>query len=303
MPVEALCIGHAAYDVSLFVDQYPPEDSKCEVEQLLESGGGPAANAAYLISMWGLPCAFAGLVGDDRYGRQIRDDFIAVGTDLTLLEVRPGHATPFSVILINRHTGSRTIINRKAPAAPFRPADANLEVLAPEVLLCDGHELEASRAALRAFPQARSILDAGSWREGTAALAGEVDYLVASERFARQATQLPDLRGEQHRRACVQELRSRFDSIVVITLGEAGLIADAGDGYFHLPAFPAQAVDSTAAGDIFHGAFAFAIARGMAFHDSLRLASMAGSLSVQAAGGRQSIPTLPQVQEALKHAG
>ena len=81
------------------------------------------------------------------------------------------------------------------------------------------------------------------------------------------------------------------------------LNADDGSGFRHMPAFPALCVDTTGAGDIFHGAFAFAITRAMPFWESLRFASMAASLSVRVPGGRNSIPTLSQVEEALTHVG
>lgn len=299
MPVDVLCIGHAAYDLGVFVDAFPEENSKSETDELLESGGGPAANAAYLLSLWQTPCAFAGLVGDDRYGSRIAEEFREVGTNLSLLEMRPGHATPVSVILINRQNGSRTIVNRKIPGRSLQLDPASLAGLAPRVLLFDGHELEASLAALHEFPDAVSILDAGSWREGTAKLAGRVDYLVASERFALKAAGLSRLNGEADQRACIRRLREQFSTITVVTLGENGLIADGGEGFCHLPAYPALAVDTTAAGDIFHGAFAFAVANEMPLWEGLRLAAMAASLSVRVAGGRGSIPSLPNVQEAL----
>src|SRR5580698_6735060 len=110
MSIDVLCIGHAAYDVSMFVDEFPLENSKRETHTLLEAGGGPAANAAYLLSLWGSSCAFAGLVGDDDYGRRIRKEFEAAGTDVSLLELRSGYQTPLSFILVNRQNGSRTIV-------------------------------------------------------------------------------------------------------------------------------------------------------------------------------------------------
>lgn len=300
MQIDVLCIGHAAFDLSAFVDGYPRENSKCETRESLESCGGPAANAAWLLSHWGLRCAFAGLVGDDLYGRRIRDEFIEVRTDVSLLELRPGHATPLSFLLINKRNGSRTVVNRKLGGASLELRDSALRQFAPRVLLFDGHELPASLAALEAFPDAVSILDAGSWREGTAALAEKVDYLAASERFALQATGLTSLRGDGSRRSCLGMLRARFGTAVIVTLGERGLIVDDGSGFRHLPAFPAQAVDSTAAGDIFHGAFAFAMARGERLWEALRLAAMTASLSVRVRGGRGSIPALAQVEEALR---
>lgn len=120
MQVDVLCIGHATCDMSVFVDGYPHENSKCETQELLEACGGPAANAAYLLSSWGLRCAFAGLVGDDVYGRRIRDEFQSAGTDVSLLELREGHAPPLSLILINKRNGSRTIVNRKARSSTLQ---------------------------------------------------------------------------------------------------------------------------------------------------------------------------------------
>jgi sulfofructose kinase len=303
MPIDVLCLGHASFDLSVDVPSFPMENSKCETPELRESGGGPAANAAYLLSAWGVRCGFAGLVGNDRYGQRIEEEFQSVGTDISLLELRPGHATPVSIILINKRNASRTIVNRKVAAAAFRLEEAALKVLSPRVLLFDGHECQASLAALRVFPKVISILDAGSWREGTAQLAGRVDYLAASERFALQATGLPDLSEAGAQRACTRRLRELYLTSVIITLGEKGLIADDGSGFFHSPAYPALAVDTTAAGDIFHGALAYAVLQSWSFRECLRFASLTASLSVRVAGGRSSIPSLKSVQEEFAHAG
>jgi sulfofructose kinase len=298
-PVDVLCLGHASFDQNIFVDGYPAENSKCEITHLLECGGGPAANAAYLLCFWGASSAFAGVVGNDRYGAQIESEFEFVGTDISLLEIRSGHNTPFSVIVVNRENASRTIINRKVPAAPLWLDAEIARPLAPKLLLFDGHELEASLQALDLFPDALSLLDAGSIREGTRELASRVDYLAASERFALQATGLPNLSSEANRKACVSALNKLFaPQGLIVTLGERGLVAECGT-QITLPAFPAVAVDTTGAGDIFHGAFAYALVKGLGFDGGLKLASMAASLSVQKAGGRTSIPTLQEVQEAL----
>ena len=301
MPLDVLCVGHAACDVSFFVDHYPQENTKCETHECLEDCGGPAANAAWLLSSWELRVGFAGLVGDDVHGKRTRDEFTAVCTDVSLLEMRPGHATPLSMILINRQNGSRTIINRKLNGASLSMDTAKLLPLKPRVLLFDGHELEASLTAIQAFPEAISILDAGSWREGTAALAGQVNYLAASERFAVQATGVTSLQSEAERRQCLARLREQFATKTIVTLGERGLMYDDGGGFNQLSAFPADAVDTTAAGDIFHGAFAYAIAAKMPLREALRFSSMAASLSVCKAGGRSSIPTLKKVNDALRH--
>lgn len=297
--IDVLCVGHAAFDLSMFLDGFPEENSKREIHEMTEACGGPAANAAYLLSKWGCRCAFAGLVGNDLYGERIRADFVSAGTDVTLLELRSEHVTPLSTILINKQNGSRTIVNHKRAGSL---GECDFRKYSPSILYFDGHELEASLAALDAHPDAISILDAGSWREGTATLAGKVTYLAASERFALQATGLGKLENADEHHQCVKMLREKYATTVIVTLGERGLIFDAGSGYEHLPAFPAVAVDTTAAGDIFHGAFAHAVLQRLTLRDALRLASMAAALSVQFRGGRPSIPALLQVQDALANA-
>jgi sugar/nucleoside kinase (ribokinase family) len=303
MAVELLCAGHACFDLGVVVGGYPAENSKSEIREMREEGGGPAANAAYLAALWGMPTGFAGLVGDDPRGRRVREELQIAGADVSLLELRTGHITPMSIIIVNKENGSRTIVNRKAETGPYQPDPMALRAMSPRALLFDGHELPAALAAMEEFPEAVSILDAGSWREGTAALAKRVDYLAASERFALQATGLPGLAEESRQRECVRILRERYETVVVVTMGERGLIGDEGGGFFSMPAYPARAVDTTAAGDIFHGAFAWAIAREAPLIEALPLASMAASLSTRTTGGRASIPALERVREELAHVG
>lgn len=302
MSLEVLCIGQAAYDLFLYLERFPLENSKSETALSQESGGGPAANAAYLLSLWGTRCAFAGVVGDDYYGQQIVAEFRSVGADTSLLEIRADFPTPLSVILVNRQTGSRTLVNRRVQGAPLNFEPRALAGLSPKVLLFDGHELAASLAARSAFPNAITILDAGSAREGTLALADKVTYLLASERFALQETGLPNLDSADLQQACLDMLAERFGTTAVVTLGERGLIVHDGRCHDKVPAFSAAVVDTTAAGDIFHGAFAYGALNEKPLRENLRFASMTAALSVQMPGGRKSVPRLAQVKEALANA-
>lgn len=301
MLVEVLCVGHASYDLVVPLPHFPRENAKYVVESVAESGGGPAANAAWLLSSWGANCAFAGVLGEDPDGDRILDEFRQIGTDTSLLKRLAGHPTPLSLIVVNQTSGSRTIVNRRQPAPPGS-LDLSKASFAPRVLLFDGHELDASLAALERWPDATSILDAGSVRTGTLELAGRVDYLVSSETFSAEASEVGDMESEAHQRDAIRNLRARFDTCVAVTLGERGVVWDFGAGYQSLPAFPAKVVDTTGAGDIFHGAFAFALLRGQAPAEALRFASLTAALSVSRPGGRASIPTREQVEEALSHA-
>ncbi len=302
--MDVLCIGHAAWDISAFTAEYPAENSKCEISTLLECGGGPAANAAYLLSSWGVSCARAATVGSDAYADRVLDELSLAGVDVTLVHRSPVDPTPVSIILVNRQNASRTIVNRKAAVAesPCRIARRPDWAQAPKVLLFDGHEIEASLEAMAIFPDARTILDAGSARPGAVELARRVDYLVASERFARQLSGVSELQSRPQQAAAMRALSEHNGRPVVITCGERGLFYGTGDDFRHLPAFAVKSIDTTAAGDVFHGAFAYGVFKDLTLEDTLRLAAAAAALSTTARGGRTSIPSLAQAEEFLAHA-
>lgn len=298
--IDVLCIGHACVDMNVLVPFFPHENGKQEITRLQESGGGPAANAAYLLSAWGVPTAFAGLVGDDDRGKRVAGEFGQVGTDVSLLERRSHYETPFSIVIVNEQNGSRTIINRKHERS-FLSADwIDQTSLSPRVILFDGHEPEASLKAIERFPDAHTVLDAGSLREGTRLLAGRVDYLVSSERFALAVTGLTDLREEAAQDQCLAGLRKIAPGKIVVTMGERGLIFDNHGQTGRMPAYKVPVIDSTAAGDIFHGTFVYGLLNSMPLIDTLKLASATAALSVSREGGRPSIPTRDEVTDFLE---
>jgi len=299
MSVDALCIGHASYDLCMVLDSFPAENSKTETDLLLESGGGPAANAAWLLARWGVATALASLVGDDEYGRRVVRELQNAGVDCRLVQQLPDHQTPVSFIVVNRSIASRTIINRKTPSATLDLKPESFAELEPKLLLFDGHELKAALAAMDTFPSAITLLDAGSLREGTRVLAERVQYLVCSERFAVQATGQKDVITDSHK--TLRQLRQFDRQAVVMTLGEHGSVFADGSGSGHVAALAGPACDTTAAGDIFHGAFAFALLQGMGLREALELAAIAAGLSVRRFGGRTSAPDLPAVRKFLSH--
>ncbi|OVE81465.1 hypothetical protein BVY04_03220 [bacterium M21] len=295
--IDVLCCGHAAYDLIYSLPSFPEENRKYRIEQMQVSGGGPAANAATLLANWRVNTAFAGVVGADPFGDMILNELTMHGVDIALLEQREAYPTPVSCILANEQSGSRTILNRRqAGAACSLSNEFDWE---PKVLLFDGHELESSLALMACFPGAQTILDAGSLHEGSRVLAEKVDFLVSSADFGRQLSGLPALTTREQRATAMHALGELNSGCCVITLGEFGLIYMLDGNIIELPALAVKAIDTTAAGDIFHGAFAYGILDGWSLRETLELAICAAGLSVQRPGGRSSIPALAEVQTML----
>ena len=298
--MDILCVGHAAYDLIFSMDCFPTENTKLPVDSLVECGGGPAANAAFLLALWGVPTGLAALVGDDPYGHAIVKEMRKIGADTSLLEIRPGFATSLSAILVNVQGGSRTIVNRTIKGDHVRLDPEKLSAANPRVMLFDGHAVQAALDAAKRFPNAKTVIDAGSLYEGTINLVDKVDYIVASEGFAKQITGGKSCDTPEGQQRAIDATRkvARPGATVVVTLGERGLFyGEDGGEVRHMSAPRVTAVDTTAAGDIFHGAFAYGVLQGMPLEENLQFSSRTAALSVTRPGGRTSIPGLQEVQE------
>lgn len=294
--LDVLCIGQAAFDLVMTVDRHPGPDEKCTASGLMTCGGGPAANAAVAVARLRGRSAFAGYIGNDLYGDQHLQELAREGVD-TRFVVRGSQSTPLSVILV-KPDGQRTVVNHKGRVPLLASNGFDLEKCSPRTILFDGHQHQLS---LHLAETARrmhipTILDAGSVHEGTINLLPRTDYLVASSRFATDFTR------EANYHVALDVL-SNHSPVVVITLGEKGLIWKSGRRASEMPAFRIEARDTTGAGDTFHGVFALALARGRQLVDALRYASAAAALCCTRLGARPGIPTGKELTDFLKRAG
>lgn len=292
------CIGQSAYDIIIPLTEPIVENQKYRMTEQFECGGGPALNSSYLCAMWGAKTALISRIGADAYGKKIKEAATQVGISLDYLIPDDEIQTPHSFIFSNSSNGSRTLFN--FPGV-LKEIDYQYPEEMVDVILSDGHEPEISIGAIKAYPNAVSIVDAGTCRESTLAVAKEVDYLVCSEDFARQYTgKALDLEDWNLCLEIFHEVEGINGKTTVITMGEKGLLYKEDGEVKLLPAFPAKAVDTNGAGDIFHGAFAYGIYRKMPLLDILKLSSMASAISVESLGGQTSIPKLETVEARLK---
>jgi sulfofructose kinase len=279
--VDVLCVGHASYDLIFSVNQHPGADEKIVAESLLSCGGGPAANAAVSVAKLGLTSAFAGYLGRDIYGDKHYQELNDYGVNTKLI-IRGTSPTPLSTIIV-KPNGKRCLINYKGNTQALAFNALNFSNVSAKVVLFDGHEPYISLPLAEKARQSKipTVLDAGSVHEGTLALMSHVDYLICSEKFASQYA------GNEHQ--ALSQL-AKLAPVVIITLGERGLIWQRGNEQGTLPAYPITAIDTTGAGDAFHGAFAAALAAGMDWQTQLQYASAAGALCCMQMGARLGLP-------------
>ena len=292
--MKAICIGQAAYDITLPVDQFPIENKKVRSQDKIECGGGSACNCAYLLAKWGMDTYFAGVVGDDYYGNQIKQELSKIGVNTKYLEMDKNSNTTSSYIINNLESGSRTIITH-------RPRELVLSKVEVEdkfdVILLDGYEKEFANRIIDTNPNAIKIIDAGSLKEATVELSKKVDYVVCSHDFAEDYTKLKvDYEDLTSLIKIYNLLEKDFPGKIIITLEDKGcFVYD--DGYKLVPTLKMRAVDTTGAGDIFHGAFTYCIANNYDIIKTLKMSNISGALSVTKIGGQISIPPLEAVEK------
>ncbi len=293
--MKIMCVGQSAYDITLPLDHYPVENKKVRVESKVECGGGSASNCAFLLAKWGMETYFAGAVGNDYYGNRIKEEYESVGVKTKYLQMSDKFPTTSSYIIANTSIGSRTILTSKSKNIKMEPVEIDDKF---DYILFDGYEKEFALDVIKKNPKAITVLDAGSVKEATVELAHVVDYVVCSHDFAEEFSKVKiDYNNFDSIVEAYQELKKIFKGNVIITLEKLGCFTCIDGLYRIIPSIKVTAVDSTGAGDIFHGAFLYCIANGFDLEKTMRFSNITGAISTLTIGSRLSIPDLEVVEK------
>ena len=260
--LKVLCLGHISYDIIFPLKGFIEENKKIRIKEKIECGGGPASNAAYLLGKWGIETYIAGVVGNDLYGNEIKNEFEISNVNTKYLEIRNDFETDNSIIINNQLNGSRTILTYIKEKEKMQELHLDFE---PDIILIDGHEFEESKRIITKYPKAIVVLDAGRASKEVVELAKMVNYVVASKDFAEEVTNMT-----------TQQLLQQ------------GI----------MDALEVEALDTTGAGDIFHGAFVYGLTKGYNINVVLTIATIAGSLSVTKVSGR-AVPSKEEMRRYI----
>jgi len=293
-------IGQCSWDYLGTIDAYPHPDTKQEVREWQEQGGGPVATALVALARMGIPCDFCGIVGDDLEGDRIRRSLREEGIGTDGLLARKGAISQKAFIAVEIGCGSRTIFWARPSGGPLLPQELQPEFLDGcsfvhlDGLLTEVSLYAAGEARKRGIPV---MLDAGKMRPGMLEIASVCDYVVAARQFAL------DL-GWDGTPDGLFPLSDRLGpAVFTVTLGNRGSFTRCGDRIIHIPAFPVPEVDTTGAGDVFHGGFIFGLLKGLDLADTIRFASALAALKCTRIGGRAGIPPLEETASFLKRNG
>lgn len=296
-----ICVGHAALDRVFSVESWPAESGKIAAHRFAESGGGMAANAAASIARLGGEAVFWGPTGDDAVADATRAWLVADGVAAEWLRRFPGRTSSHSAVIVDAR-GERLVVGYRGTALQA-PADwLPLEqIQSASAVLADVRWPAGAAMALQAARDAGipAIIDAEIADIGILkTLIGIADHIIFSER-GLAAWSGDDIEGG------LQRALKKDARIAAVTRGAAGatwIESIAPRKRRHCPAFPVNVVDTLAAGDVFHGAYALTVAEGQPIDEAIRFSSAAAAIKCSRPGGRTGAPDRYEVETFLRRA-
>ncbi len=293
-------VGQCSLDYLALVDSFPERDTKKEVLLWEEQGGGPVATALIALKRLGAECSFYGVIGDDQEGVKIRQSLVDEGVDVGGLMRRDNAVSQAAFIVIEKGSGNRTIFWRRPSGEELMPDELGDDFLrGADFLLLDGLMKGVSLAAAHRAKVMRVpvMIDAGRLREGMLDIAGLCDYIVASKEFAKELGYDGDA-GKFR-----ELLRKRSFGLTTITLGKKGSVTFHGCQTIAVPAYDVEEVDTTGAGDVFHGGYIFGLLMRWDIISTIRFASALAAMKCRKVGGRAGIPGLEEVAQFMRERG
>lgn len=293
-------IGLNATDTLILVPHFPAYAGKVAFDEEMLSPGGQVASAMVACANLGLRVKYIGTIGDDERGRVQEASLRGLGINLDHVQVREGCPNQTAYIIIDRTTGERTVFWSRPEGLRLTPEDIEPEMITCARLLhIDGHDTSAVEKGAR-IAREHGIpvtVDVDTIYPGFEKVLPHVTHLVASSEFPVAWTK------EKDPLKALDILQKEYKiPVAAMTLGSYGALARVDGEVYYSPAFVVNCVDTTGAGDVFHGAFCYAVLEGMPMGDALDFSNAMAALNCRALGARGGIGTAPEAYALMQRA-
>ena len=288
---DAAGFGVNAVDHLIVVPDYPDRDTKTRLTAYKQAAGGQTASAIAALQRLGMRTAYAGRFGTDVEGRVGLQSLKDEGVDIQFAEVIEGAQTQIGYIIIEAKKGERTVLWNRDERLAYSAHDVPLGLAGrAQVLHVDAHD---PLACVRMAEEARAAgtivsADIDNVYEGLAELLPLIDVLISSKEFPRLLT------GMEDPRAALVEIKARYGcALVGLTKGGRGATVLCQGEFLETPAFqvPGGCVDTTGAGDAFHGGFLYGLLQGEEIEMSMKIGCAVAALGCRSLGARTGLPT------------
>jgi len=302
---DVIGVENLIMDFALQINKLPQTDGFALLKDFCWQSGGNAASAIVALARLGAQCGMIGTVGNDPFGRFCREDMERHNVDTSHIKTIPGETT-FCICLAEEQTQGRSFLGKMGAQSTMSPEEVDESYVAQAKAIHLSCIPSPAAAYAVEFAKRNGVitsLDAGAnMFSGAIDLAKSVDILIMSEAFYYSMFQ-----DDNYCENC-RSLLSAGPKIVIVTLGKKGCAGADANGTFTLEAFNQgyQIVDTTGAGDVFHGGFLYAYLnryQQAPYHydlkDCARFASAVSYINCNTLGGRTGIPSLYMVDKFL----
>jgi len=293
--IRIACVGIAVMDRIYYVEGLPTEGGKYVAKRYTEVGGGPAATAAVAAARLGAQVDFIGRVGDDDTGNSLLAELESLGVNTRDTRRYAGAKSSQSAIMVDAQ-GERIIVNYPSPdLLPDADWFNEIDFSQWDVVLADVRWHEGARQAFALARQAgvMTVLDGDVTPQDISELVALSDHAAFSEPGLARLTGINDSV------AGLKQAQTLTNGHVYVTRGSEGCDWIKNNTLQHQSGFKVDVVDTTGAGDVFHGALAFSLAGGDAPEEAVRFASGVAALKCTRPGGRAGIPDCDQTRSFL----
>ena len=297
---DAAGFGVNAVDHLIVVPEYPNPATNMRLVEYRQEAGGQTASAIVALQRLGMRTAYAGRFGSDEEGRFGLQSLKDEGVDVELAEVIEGARTQVGYIIIEAKRGERTVLWDRDEGLAYAADEAPVEFAGrARVIHLDSHDPLACARMARAARAAGTIVsaDIDNVYTGLPELLPLIDVLISSKEFPRLLT------GMESARAALKEIKARYGcALVGLTKGGRGATVLCEGEFLETPAFqvPGGCVDTTGAGDAFHGGFLYGLLQGEEIEMSLKIGCAVAALGCRALGARTGLPTREELVVFLK---
>lgn len=291
--MKALSIGRSCLEITSPINENIVEGSTIVVQEKYECGGGKAGNVAYLLGKWGVESYIAAVMGADDTANKIKKEFENIGVKIDYLETVFDKPTGMKFITVNKTTREKTVFDLTNNVY-LKKFNGNVE---SDIIISDLTDRNATLVSYDRNPNAITFLYASGVTSDLIEVGKLSKYIIFNKKVAEEFTKISiDFNNASTIVNAFNTIKQRFGtSELLICLGEKGCVYSINGQVKIMPPVRVEVQDTTDAGDIFLGAFAYSIGRNFGLEKSICYATIAASFSTTKYTGRLSIPTLTEV--------
>lgn len=292
-------IANPMLDLVVEMEKLPETNTNHRLYEFFFQGGGNVTTALAACGMLGLNSSVIGVVGDDGPGHANIADFQYNHVDTSHVIMDPGKRTSFCLCITERWNKGKEFLSKAGDCRQVEVADLDEAFIKSARMLHIGEFSPAITQACEWIHEAggKVSIDAAYYRPDIYENYRHIDFFIGSETYFNT---MRGKMGEMGEEETMRFIQSQGPEVVIFTFGAEGCRGVYADKYFELPSFAVDVVDTTGAGDVFHGAYDYAYLQGWNVEQCARFASAVSAIKCTRHGGRAGIPDLATVTRFLE---